>query len=162
MKKTRQDKALRKQKQEERSGLVRRNKKIIFSMIENADRIIKTTEDRNISSNDFIVPNEKYYKADIMTEDIYKFTKRNNGAIFKKIFEYKKSKLSYGEDFKAEITVEEIAITAISMYIIYGIVTGANYTISTKKINSLAKNKNYKELVFGINIDKLIKKYSNG
>lgn len=157
--KTKEDKALRKQKQEEMRELVSRNKKVLFDMIEDVDKILKT--DRIISVNDFITNNEKYYKDEIRLIEIFGFVKRNHGAIFKKIFEYKKSKLSYGEDFKAEITVKEIAITAISMYIIYGIVTGANYTISTKKINSLAKDKNFKELVFEINIDKLIKKYSN-
>lgn len=155
-----QNKALRKQKQEERRELVRKNKKVLFSMIENADKILKT--DRIISVNDFITTNEKYYKDDIRLIDIFDFTKRNHGSIFKKIFEYKKSKLNYGEKFKAEISVEEIAITSISMYIIYGIVTGVNYTISTKKIYALSKDKNFKNLVLNtVNIDQLIKKYSN-
>ena len=158
-KKIKQDKALRKQKQEERSELVRKNKKILFNMIEDADKILK--DDRIISSNDFITTNEKYYKDDIRLVNIFAFIKSNYGAIFKKIFEYKKSKLGYKEDFKAEINTKEIAITAISMYIIYGIITGINYNISTKKLYALSKDKNFKELVLNINIDKLIKKYSN-
>lgn len=157
--KKKEDKALRKQKQEERRELVRKNRKILFDMIEDVDKIIKT--DRTLSSNDFIIPNEKYRKEDIRLVDIFSFIKRNYGAIFKKIFEYKKSKLGYKEEFKAEINTKEIAITAISMYIIYGIVTGINYNISIIKIYALAKDKNFKELVLNINIDKLIKKYSN-
>lgn len=157
--KKKEDKALRKQKQEERRELLKSNKEILYSMIEDVSKIIKT--DRTLSGNYFIIPNEKYYEDEIRLIDIFDFLSRNHGAIFKKIFEYKKTKLRYGEKFKAEISVEEVAITSISMYILYGIITGRNYNINTKKIYALSKDINFKKLVLNIDIDNLVKKYSN-